>query len=85
MHDPPRFSMGSELYTSEFYSQLHRVLKPKGVLYHYVGSPGSKHRKRDLQKGILTRLREAGFKQVKRNESTLGVVALKERVRSKEK
>ncbi|MHA2149794.1 MAG: class I SAM-dependent methyltransferase [Candidatus Thorarchaeota archaeon] len=85
MHDPPRFSMGSELYTSEFYSQLYRVLKPKGVLFHYVGSPGSKHRKRDLQKGILTRLREVGFKQVKRNESTLGVVARKERVGSKEK
>ncbi len=81
MHDPPRFSMGSELYTSEFYSQLFRVLKPKGVLYHYVGSPGSKHRKRDLQKGIITRLREVGFKQVKRNESTLGVVARKERSR----
>lgn len=79
MHDPPRFSMGSELYTSDFYSQLYRVLKPKGVLYHYVGSPGSKHRKRDLQKGILTRLREVGFKQVKRNERTLGVVARKER------
>lgn len=80
MHDPPRFSMGSELYTSDFYSQLYRVLKPKGVLYHYVGSPGSKHRKRDLQKGILTRLRDVGFKQVKRNERTLGVIARKEKV-----
>jgi hypothetical protein len=79
MHDPPRFSMGSELYTSEFYSQLHRVLKPKGVLYHYVGSPGSKHRKRDLQKGIITRLRDVGFKQVQRNKRTLGVVARKGR------
>jgi hypothetical protein len=81
MHDPPRFSMGSELYTSDFYSQLYRVLKPKGVLYHYVGSPGSKHRKIDLQKGILKRLRETGFKHVKRNEKTLGVVARKERSR----
>jgi predicted methyltransferase len=77
MHDPPRFSMGSELYTSEFYSQLFRVLKPNGLLYHYVGSPGSKHRKRDLQKGILTRLRNVGFKQVQKNERTLGVVARK--------
>ena len=81
MHDPPRFSMGSELYTSEFYTQMFRVLKPKGVLYHYVGSPGSKHRKRDLQKGIITRLRDVGFKQVNRNESTLGLVARKERGR----
>jgi predicted methyltransferase len=77
MHDPPRFSMGSELYTTEFYSELYRVLKPEGVLFHYVGSPGSKHRKRDLQKGILTRLREVGFKHVRRNKSTLGVIARK--------
>jgi predicted methyltransferase len=79
MHDPPRFSMGSELYTTEFYSQIFRVLKPKGVLYHYVGSPGSKHRKRDLPKGIITRLRDVGFRQVKRDNPTLGIVARKER------
>ena len=77
MHDPPRFSMGSELYTASFYSELYRVLKSKGVLYHYVWSPGSKHRKRDLQKGIISRLREAGFRQVQRNERTLGIVARK--------
>jgi predicted methyltransferase len=77
LHDPPRFSMGSELYTTEFYSQIYRVLKPKGVLYHYVGSPGGKHRKRDLPKGVIKRLRDAGFTHVSRNESTLGVVAKK--------
>ncbi|MHA2200557.1 MAG: MnmC family methyltransferase, partial [Candidatus Thorarchaeota archaeon] len=77
LHDPPRFSMGSELYTSEFYSQIYRVLKPRGVLYHYVGSPGGKHRKRDLPKGVIKRLREVGFEQVMRNEQTLGVVAKK--------
>jgi predicted methyltransferase len=75
LHDPPRFSMGSELYTTEFYSRIYRVLKPKGVLYHYVGSPGGKHRKRDLPKGVIKRLRDAGFEHVSRNESTLGVVA----------
>lgn len=77
LHDPPRFSMGPELYTSEFYSQIHRVLKPKGVLYHYVGSPGAKYRKMDLQKGIITRLRDAGFKQVRRDSQSLGIVAKK--------
>ncbi len=77
LHDPPRFSMGSELYTSEFYSQIHRVLKPKGVLYHYVGSPGSKYRKMDLQKGIITRLRDVGFQQVRRDNQSLGIVARK--------
>ena len=77
LHDPPRFSMGSELYTTEFYSQIYRVLKPRGVLYHYVGSPGGKHRKRDLPKGVIQRLRNVGFENVKRNNSTLGVVAKK--------
>ncbi|MHA2139944.1 MAG: class I SAM-dependent methyltransferase [Candidatus Thorarchaeota archaeon] len=77
MHDPPRFSMAPELYTTEFYGQLCRVLKRKGVLLHYVGSPGSKHRKRDLQKGIMKRLRVAGFKEVSRKEMVLGVLAAK--------
>jgi predicted methyltransferase len=77
MHDPPRFSMAPELYTTDFYRQLFRVLKRKGILLHYVGSPGSKHRKQDLQKGIMQRLREAGFKDVARKEKVLGVLAVK--------
>lgn len=77
LHDPPRFSMASELYTAEFYAQIYRVLKPRGVLYHYVGAPGGKHRKIDLQKGVIQRLRNVGFEQVMRNKPTLGVVAKK--------
>ncbi|TXT56446.1 MAG: hypothetical protein BAJATHORv1_20035 [Candidatus Thorarchaeota archaeon] len=75
LHDPPRFTHGSELYTEEFYSELYRVLRPKGVLYHYVGSPGGKHKKKDLPKGVMERLRRVGFVRVKRNSETLGVVA----------
>ena len=77
LHDPPRFSMGSELYTSEFYEDLFRVLKSKGVLYHYVGSPGRRYKKRDVQKGVISRLRKAGFRDVRRNAESLGVIALK--------
>lgn len=77
MHDPPRFSMGSELYTSEFYAQIYRVLKSGGILHHYVGAPGKKHRKMDLPKGVIQRLRNVGFEQVMRNDGTLGVVAKK--------
>jgi predicted methyltransferase len=77
MHDPPRFSMAPELYTIDFYRQLFRVLKRKGTLLHYVGSPGSKHRKRDLQKGIMNRLREVGFSDVVRKEQVQGVIATK--------
>lgn len=75
LHDPPRFSMSPELYTAEFYSQLWRVMRPKGILYHYVGTPGAKHGRRDMQKGIMTRLRVAGFRDVSRDEGSLGVTA----------
>ena len=77
MHDPPRFSLAPELYTKEFYSHLYRVLRHKGKLLHYVGSPGSRHRKIDLQKGIMKRLRDAGFNTVTRKEEVLGVLAFK--------
>ncbi len=77
LHDPPRFTMGTELYTTDFYKQLHRVLKSRGILYHYVGSPGRRFKKRDIQKGVISRLRDAGFRDVQRDESSLGIVARK--------
>ena len=39
IHDPPRLSLASELYSLEFYRQLFRVVKNNGRLYHYTGSP----------------------------------------------
>jgi predicted methyltransferase len=77
LHDPPRLSLSPDLYTSEFYAELFRVLKKKGVLLHYVGSPGSKYRKRDFQKGIMSKLRDIGFRNVKRKAEVLGVFAQK--------
>jgi len=77
LHDPPTFSMGSNLYTREFYSEIYRVMKRKGILFHYVGSPGSKYRKRDVQKGVIQRLRDVGFQMVERKKDALGVVAKK--------
>jgi predicted methyltransferase len=77
LHDPPRFSMGSELYTQDFYSELYRVLRPNGVLYHYVGTPGAKYRRIDIQKGVMNRLRSVGFKRVSREEKSQGVLARK--------
>ncbi|MFW9792904.1 MAG: RsmD family RNA methyltransferase [Candidatus Thorarchaeota archaeon] len=75
LNDPPRFSMGSDLYGTEFYSQIFRVLKPRGILFHYVGSPGGRYRKRDLPKGVIQRLRHVGFEHVRRNNRTLGILA----------
>ncbi len=77
IHDPPRFSLAGHLYSLEFYEELFRVLKPGGRLFHYVGNPGKKYRKKDLQKGVMERLRKVGFVGVKRVEEALGVVARK--------
>lgn len=60
-HDPPRFSLGSELYSLRFYERLYQVLQKKGLLYHYTGNPGV-HQERNIKKGIKNRLRRAGFK-----------------------
>ncbi|XRO75385.1 class I SAM-dependent methyltransferase [Methanocaldococcus sp. 28A] len=77
IHDPPRFSLAGHLYSEEFYKEIFRVLKPGGRLFHYVGNPGKKYRGKDLQKGVMERLRKVGFVNVRRVEKALGVVAIK--------
>lgn len=62
LNDPPRFSLSGELYSEEFYRELYRILKQNGRLFHYVGTPGAKYRKKDFMKGVKNRLRNVGFK-----------------------
>ncbi len=76
IHDPPRVALSPELYSLEFYRQLCRVLKGGGRLYHYTGSPGEK-RGINIAKGVMKRLKEAGFRIVVEKKSVLGVVAVK--------
>lgn len=78
LHDPPRFALAGELYSLEFYRQIFRVLKPGGVLYHYAGSPGRK-RGKDIQRGVIKRLFQAGFRYIRRERKTEGVIAIKPR------
>lgn len=66
IHDPPRLSLATELYSLDFYKQLFRVLKKNGKLYHYTGSPGSKFRKINLAKNVSERLRKASFSNIKK-------------------
>ena len=76
IHDPPaRAICSTDLYGLQFYRQLHRVLKSTGQLYHYIGNPESKE-SGVLYKGVVKRLREAGF-LVPKNEihTAFGVVA----------
>ena len=76
IHDPPRFALSPELYSTEFYRKLNRVLKSSGKLYHYVGNPGEKLGK-DFVRGVMNRLKEVGFRKVKRRDDILGVTAQK--------
>ncbi len=60
IHDPPRMSLAGSLYSLEFYLKLAKALKPDGRIVHYVGQPGI-HKGRKIWKGVLERLRQAGF------------------------
>ena len=54
--------------------QLRRVLRPGGLLYHYIGDPSSKASGK-LFKGIHERLREAGFESTSTDKQAYGIVA----------
>jgi uncharacterized protein len=61
LHDPPRFGIAGELYAQAFYDQLARVLRPRGSLFHYTGTPNRLTSGRDLPREVSQRLRKAGF------------------------
>jgi hypothetical protein len=64
-HDPPTIHQAGELYAAELYAEFARVLASGGVLYHYVGAPGARLG-RDLTRGVMRRLHDAGFVSVRR-------------------
>jgi uncharacterized protein len=78
-HDPPTVSLAGELYADAFYAELLRVLKPGGRLLHYVGAPGSKSRGVDLAASVGRRLGRLGFANVRRDEATGCVLAVRRR------
>jgi predicted methyltransferase len=61
LHDPPRFGIAGELYSQAFYEQLARVLRPRGQLFHYVGSPNKLTSGRDVPREVMQRLERVGF------------------------
>jgi uncharacterized protein len=61
LHDPPRFGIAGELYSQEFYQELARVLRRKGRLFHYTGTPNKLTSGRDVPAEVTKRLRHAGF------------------------
>lgn len=74
IHDPPRLARAGELYGLAFYTQLFRVLKRGGKLFHYTGEPGVK-RGKDIPRGVRRRLAEAGFVDVRARAELQGVTA----------
>lgn len=76
LHDPPTLKLAGELYSAAFYGQLHRVLEKHGKLSHYIGDPQSQSGSRTTR-GVVERLRAAGFRRVVPDPAAYGVVAIK--------
>jgi hypothetical protein len=76
IHDPPAFALAGDLYSGEFYRELHRLLRNNGRLFHYVGDPDSKSG-HSITVGVMRRLEGAGFREVRRAPRAFGVTALK--------
>lgn len=74
LHDPPRFGIAGELYSQDFYAGIARVLKKKGRLFHYTGTPNKLTSGRDVPAEVSKRLQRAGFATVLNGD---GVVAVK--------
>ena len=73
LHDPPRFGTAGDLYSQRFYGQLARVLKRRGRLFHYTGTPNKLTSGRDLPNEVAKRLRIAGFETEKIGDGILAV------------
>jgi predicted methyltransferase len=73
LHDPPRFGIAGELYSLAFYAQLARVLRRRGRLFHYTGTPNKLTSRRDVPREVATRLGQAGFSTEYRNDGILAI------------
>jgi hypothetical protein len=73
LHDPPRFGIAGELYSQAFYDHVARVLKRKGRLFHYTGTPNKLTSGRDVPNEVAKRLRQAGFTAELNGDGVLAV------------
>jgi predicted methyltransferase len=71
LHDPPRFGIAGELYSQAFYAQLARVVRRRGRLFHYTGTPNKLTSGRDVPAEVMQRLRRAGFVAERRGDGIL--------------
>ena len=72
IHDPPRHSSSGHLYGQEFYNKLARIIKPRGMMYHYTGEPRSRYRRVNIRTGVKRRLAKAGFINIEYHPEVMG-------------
>lgn len=77
IHDPPRISIAGELYSAKFYTELYRVLKSGGRIFHYTGEPKSKYRGFNIYASVAKRLSTVGFRILKIDKTIKGILAVK--------
>lgn len=73
LHDPPRFGIAGELYSQVFYGHLARVLRRRGALFHYTGTPNRLTSGRDVPSEVMKRLTAAGFAAHKQGDGILAI------------
>jgi predicted methyltransferase len=73
LHDPPRFGIAGELYSQVFCHSLARVVKRKGRLFHYTGTPNKLTSGRDVPNEVAKRLQRAGFATKLEGDGVLAV------------
>lgn len=78
VHDPPRLgSKSGLLYSDQIYQKFYRILKPQGLLYHYIGNPGKRYRNKDILHRVTQRLANIGF-STRVVEKIQGIIAKKD-------
>ena len=77
IHDPPRISLAGQLYGEEFYSEIYRILKKGGRLFHYTGNPHQARRGNSFVVSAGKRLKHVGFRKTMLKPELLGVKAIK--------
>ena len=76
LHDPPAFRLAGHLYSFEYYQELYRIMRKAARLFHYIGDPQSKSGK-NVTRGVIQRLKESGFRNIRSVPQAFGVVAEK--------
>jgi len=61
------------LYSQKFYDELARVIRRKGRLFHYTGTPNKLTSGRDVPNEVASRLRQAGFSAELNGDGVLAV------------